>query len=154
MTIPYYTERFKDIFEGDPWFGESIEEKLKGITNKNAFINPHEGIHSIGELIAHMTYWRLPLVKQLSGDTTYKGSMESEDNWPSIERLAKKGWKKVYAEFKDTQEKIITLLAEHDNKLLKRKYSDKYTFGELIQGIIEHDIYHLGQIAITKKLIE
>lgn len=153
MTIPYFLERFKDIYEGNPWFGESIEAKLQGVTNKNAFIQPHEGVHSIGELVAHMTYWRLPLVKYLSGDTAYKGSMESEDNWPSLDRLSKKGWSKVYKEFVDTQEKIMSLLAEQDNKLLKKKYSDKYTFGQLIQGIVEHDIYHLGQIAITKKLI-
>ncbi|NJM24987.1 MAG: hypothetical protein HC859_05240 [Bacteroidia bacterium] len=69
--IQDYVNTFQTVFEGEPWFGDSIKAKLQDVTEPQAMTQP-SGQHSIAELVAHMTYWRQPLIKKLEGDLGYK----------------------------------------------------------------------------------
>lgn len=153
MTVDYFTRHFKTIMDGEPWYGESTLTKLRDITDDQAFMRPEERMHSIAELVAHMTYWRTSLVKRLEGDYDYKGSMESEHNWPGPDKLQGKGWEEILMELDATQEKIIALLPRQTESWLERIYAREYTHRDLVQGVLDHDIYHLGQIGIVKKLV-
>jgi hypothetical protein len=63
-------------------------------------------------------------------------------------------WKKGLAEFKAIHKKIITLLEKKDDLFLKEKVDyRKYNFRFLLNGLIQHNIYHLGQVAYVKKLL-
>lgn len=152
--IQHYIERFQDIYNGAPWYGETIDVKLKDISDLIAFIQPHDGAHSIAELVKHMTYWRQSLIKRLEGDEAFKGSMKSPDNWISVDSLSAMGWQKIRDEFDEAQHKIIQLLSKQNDDLLTQEYSKGKTFEYLIEGIIDHDVYHLGQIGLVKKMIE
>jgi len=49
---------------------------------------------------------------------------------------------------------MIQLIEGRDDSYLDTVFQDSgYTFKYLIEGIIQHDIYHLGQIGIVLKLI-
>jgi len=140
--------------DGEPWYGESILTKLRDVSDEEAFTRPEERIHSIAELVAHMIYWRIPLVKRLEGDSTYKGSMDSENNWTFPDKLLAKGWEEILLELDNTQEKIVELLANQNEEWLKNTYAHNYSYLDLVQGVLDHDIYHLGQIGIVKKLVK
>ena len=64
-------------------------------------------------------------------------------------------WEKGLAEFKDIHKKIVELLNQKDDKFL-REIVDyrKYNFRFLLNGLIQHNIYHIGQVAYVKKLLE
>ncbi|MBS1574421.1 MAG: hypothetical protein JST09_03875 [Bacteroidetes bacterium] len=50
---------------------------------------------------------------------------------------------------------MIQLIAGKDDSYLDTVFQDTdYNYKYLIEGIILHDIYHLGQIGVTLKLIE
>jgi hypothetical protein len=150
--IMYYVNRFNEIFNGSPWYGETFEAKVNGITDVKAFVQPFNVAHSVAEIVAHMTYWRKGLVARLEGDNTFSLSMEDADNWVSIEKLKGKGWKKIVDDFNESQNKIIHLLPRKTDDFLKDEYSKGSSYEYLIQGIIDHDIYHLGQIGLIKRL--
>ena len=58
------------------------------------------------------------------------------------------------AQFKVTHDLIIELLGTKDDKFLSGKVDYReYNFKFLLHGIIQHDIYHIGQIAYLKKLL-
>mgnify|MGYP002777408195 CR=1 FL=1 len=152
MIAPYL-QHFEAIFDGEPWFGDSFNEKLKDLTEAEAFTRPADNIHSIAELLSHCIYWRLPLIKKLEGDHQYKGSMKSEENWLPLEKLKAKGWKKLLKEWNESQRHLIALLQKTPDTFLKEPFRDGHTNTHLIDGILQHDIYHLGQIGLVRKWI-
>ena len=63
--------------------------------------------------------------------------------------------KKGLAEFKSIHKKIIALLKKKEDSFLEEKVDYRnYNFRFLINGMIEHNIYHLGQIAYLNKLLQ
>jgi hypothetical protein len=63
-------------------------------------------------------------------------------------------WKKGLAELKALNKKIIALLHKKDDDfLLEMVDYRKYNFRFLLNGMIEHTIYHLGQVAYLNKML-
>ena len=64
-------------------------------------------------------------------------------------------WEKGLKEFKKIHKEIVELLNQEDDAFLKGvvDYRD-YNFRFLLNGLIQHNIYHLGQVAYVKKLLE
>lgn len=148
--VSQFVTQFTAIYDGQPWYGDSLCKILGNITPAKAYWQPTKGSHSIAQIISHMIYWRQSLIKRLNGDLEYKPSMKSDENWKSIDQLKKTGWKSLMNSLAESQAQLLTLLAKQKDSILKQKYSDKATFQDLINGILQHDLYHTGQIAYLK----
>ena len=75
---------------------------------------------------------------------------DSEEDWPTP---LDHSYKQVLKEFDETQEKITILLKSKDRTWLSTMVpGTKFTFETLMRGIVDHDIYHIGQIALLQKL--
>lgn len=144
--------QFNTIYAGKPWYGDSITEILDQVNEKVAYWQPNQKSHSIAQLVWHMTYWRQALIKRLKGDSTYKGSMKSEANWSTPEKLKSIGWDNIRTLLAESQHELTTLLCEQKDSLLSKPYTEKASYQELIVGIIQHDLYHTGQIAYLKTI--
>lgn len=140
-----FVKRLEEIYSGEPWFGESILAKLKDVTEASAFTQPKAGEHAIAELVAHMIFWRKAALQKLMGNDAAAYTMQHPDNWPTLAALKKNGWKKLTESLRETQEALLREL--HKNHPLTDDLAAQ------VNGTIEHDIYHLGQVAIVKKLI-
>lgn len=150
--ISQYAAQFIAVYHGEPWYGDSICQILESITPAKAFWQPVRDAHSIAQLTSHMIYWRQALIKRLDNDLEYKPSMKSEDNWKSNEQLKREGWKSLKRSLDESQIQLLSLLLKQKDAILKKKYSDKATFQDLITGILQHDLYHAGQIAYLKSI--
>lgn len=150
--IAEFVSQFKSIYEGEPWFGNSMQEILKDVTDEAAFYKSNKDAHSLAQIVWHMVYWRQSLIKRLAGDITYKGSMKSEDNWSTETKLNALGWPAIRQLLHTSQQQVVELLEKQSDKLLDEAYSEKASYRELITGIIQHDLYHLGQVAYLKSL--
>lgn len=64
-------------------------------------------------------------------------------------------WEETVAHLRESQQALLEAVRifpeERFGELVPSK-TQKYTYYTLLHGIIQHDIYHLGQIAILKKL--
>jgi hypothetical protein len=50
---------------------------------------------------------------------------------------------------------LIEIIQQQKDDILSQQVRDRnYDFRKLLYGIKEHDIYHLGQIAYIKKLLQ
>jgi len=140
------------IYDGDPWYGNSIQVILNDVTEETAFWTPKKNAHSIAQLVWHMVYWRQSLIKRLAGDTGYKGSMKSEDNWSTEVKLKALRWPAIRGLLHESQQNLTELLDKQSDSLLNKPYSEKATYLDLITGIIQHDVYHIAQIAYLKSI--
>ena len=152
-SIIQYVTRFNEIYNGEPWYGENIVSKLNEVSDELAFTRPMRYVHAIAEVVAHMTYWRQSLISRLNKDESFHASVESEENWRDLLVLRAAGWKKVLSDFEESQKAIVQILSRQPASILTTEYAGGHTFEYLIQGVIDHDIYHLGQIALIRKMV-
>ncbi len=150
--------QLKDIENGTLWIGTNYNEKLNLISEKDVFIRPFPNLHSISEIISHLTVWRNETILKIK---TGKGSItdDCEDNWLTNDILVKKGWNKIISEYKDSLYELIEILRTKDDSFLNEKYfdtdfKDYFEYQFVVYGMLHHDIYHLGQLGIIIKLLK
>ena len=143
----------EDAYEGEPWFGRSIGELLSEIDESIAFEKPG-GQHSIIELIWHMATWKeftISRLKEREDKTLHH--FESED-WRELDHSDRSLLQKGKNEFERLHNELLSLLKHQEDDILTQKVKERnYDFRKLLNGIIQHDIYHIGQIAYVKKLL-
>lgn len=145
--IQHILSLLKSTFEKNAWYGPSVKEVLSDITPDLA-AHRMNNTHTIIELVAHMTAWRIFTVKKLEGDVDYKVSKEL--NFPTP-----LNWETALSGLNESQAKLIGAIQQFDSSLLHHPVPNSsyaYTFFTLLHGIIQHDIYHAAQIRLIKKL--
>ncbi|HMF71003.1 MAG TPA: DinB family protein [Flavitalea sp.] len=152
-AIKRYILQLQQIYYGDSWIDEDIEKKLRNINEENAFIKPDGYIHSVAEVVSHLVEWRKELTERLQFGRHAKLTMGSENNWRSNEILKKSGWAYLKEQLDNTQKDLIALIETKDDSFLDSKWSGEYDYDYLLVGLIQHDIYHLGQIGLIYKMI-
>jgi uncharacterized damage-inducible protein DinB len=152
--IDYLITTIHSVLEGQPWYGEPAMKILHGVDPANAYKKPNNNSHSLIELLYHMVTWAEFTLKRLEQkEETDMNAFEKLD-WRDI-NPEEHTWEKGMAQFKVTHDLIIDVLGTKDDEFLSGKvdYRD-YNFRFLLHGIIQHDIYHLGQIAYLNKLLK
>jgi len=151
--IKNFIQQLNDLQDGSSWLDENFTKKLDSITEENAFIRPIPEIHSIAELVAHLLIWRQEGIKKLQVKKS-KITSHSPENWRTNKELKEIGWEKLKSDLFKSQQEVINLIKnETDNFLLENDYVPGYSYKYLLEGWVHHDIYHLGQIGITRKLL-
>ena len=145
-------QQFKDIQSQEIWLDENFEKKIEGISADQPFHRPLPQLHSVAELISHLLEWRKESIRKLTGGGA-KLRVESPENWRTNEELRLIGWEKLKSEFYNSQTELTELIQDKTDDYLENKYDGEYTFKYLIEGLIHHDLYHLGQIGITIKFL-
>jgi len=52
----------------------------------------------------------------------------------------------------ESQALLLSVLTKQKDSIMNKKYSDKASYLDLINGILQHDLYHTGQIAYLKSI--
>lgn len=143
----------RETLDGDPWYGRSLYAILDEVDPSSAFINPGEKGHALIELLYHMIAWAQFAQSRLEEDPKREISYYEALDWREIDPVIHT-WKNGIEEFKATNKRIIELLQQKDDAYLASPVSGrKYNVGYMLHGLIQHNIYHLGQIAYVKKLL-
>ena len=146
------TKLFADLFDGGPWIDVTIMGTLDKITAKKAATKPFPPFNSIWEIVNHMISWRETVLKRIQGE-----NIESpEGNYFSyIRDRSEEAWQKTREGFRASQQQWLKELKKMKRKDLERKHDfSSHSNYELVQGILQHDAYHLGQIRLQKKLVQ
>ncbi|WP_340066829.1 DinB family protein [Ascidiimonas aurantiaca] len=153
--INHLIEQLLEIQKGKVWIGRSYENILNEIDEHVAFVRPVKDLHSVAEIISHLTLWRNEAILKIR---TGKGSKtdDCEENWLTNEKLKVKGWAKIKLEYDQSLSELTDLLKKKDDRFLDEDYYDTdfkgiYKYRFLINGMLHHDIYHLGQLGIINK---
>lgn len=141
-----------EIQEGSLWFDQCFKEKIDKLSNDEALTRPIPQVHSVAEHISHIIEWRKECLLRFNGQRT--DLMNSPDDWKDNIALRKIGWINLKHLLYESTVTLVDALQGQDDTYLETKFLDTdYNFHYLIEGIIQHDLYHLGQIGITIKLL-
>ncbi len=145
--------KLEEAFDGQPWYGESLLGKLASIDHQIVNHRAHPSKNSIARLVQHIIAWRTFAVKKLQGDTAF--DVTPETDWTDIEIKTAAEWKQLLDRLKETQQTIVGRLSATDEAFLVQQVPGReYDYQYLIEGITQHDIYHLGQIGLIVKIAE
>lgn len=152
ILISNFIRQLNELENGSLWFDQSFKDKFDNLSEEEALTRPIPQIHSVAEHVSHMLEWRKECIRR------YKGLkvdlMNSPDDWKENYELRKIGWPNLKQSLYSSRAELIDLMVDQEDAYLKTKFLDTdYDFHYLMEGIIQHDLYHLGQIGITIKLL-
>lgn len=144
--------QLNELQEGSLWFDQSFKNKLDHLNEAEALIVPLPQLHSVAEHVAHMLAWRKECISRYNGNRF--DLMNTPEDWPTNDELRKIGWQNLKQALYQSRVELIDLIQDKDDSYLLTRFQDtEYNFHYLMEGIIQHDLYHLGQIGITIKLL-
>ena len=144
--------------DGDPWYGSAVARILDGIDAPSAAAYPIKGAHSIWELVLHMTAWLNEVRRRLDGG---KHGEPVEGDWPSVGPNTEAAWKQALASLRRAHAALAQTLSATDDAGLARQVGGgqvdaagkPVSLYQTVIGILQHDTYHAGQIALLKKAL-
>ena len=139
---------------GDAWYGDSLRKILDNVTAKQAGARPISNAHSIWELVVHVEAWVKFCLGAVQGRPIPAwATMPKEEDWPAVGDTSEQAWKQAVSAFFSTHLKLVEALKTlSDDRLETTVPGRTYNFYHLFQGMIQHAVYHGGQIALLKKV--
>lgn len=142
-------EHYNAVLHGSPWHGDAIWQILDSVSVGQAAARPLPQAHTIWEIVMHMTFWESVVIKRLTGQ--HAGLVE-ELNFPAMPAPTEENWRKALDEFRASNEGFRQALQRLDPaRLNDLTAAGKRTFYGEAHGIVEHHVYHAGQIALLLK---
>lgn len=139
----------RHTFDGQPWYGTALCKLLAGVTAEKAAAHPIPGAHSIWQEVLHAISWRNVAIRLLDGETV--PPVTEDENWPKPSGDSAAAWQQTLDELARTQERFEAAITALTDERLSEKAPEKpFSFYVLVHGVIQHDAYHAGQIALLK----
>ncbi|HFA47611.1 MAG TPA: DinB family protein [Bacteroidetes bacterium] len=151
-TLEQFIQECKDFYNGSPWYGSNFCKIVNDLSPAEALAVAGNG-QSIALLLCHMVKWRKSLTIRLQGDENFRARDSDADNWPPLNTLNGEVWEATKKEFSELQEVLIEELGKREEAFLDEYFYKEKTYRYLVSGVIQHDIYHLGQISMLKQLL-
>ena len=109
VLIENIIHQLEEVQNGKLWIGSNFTRKLNQIDEQTVFTRPIKDLHSVAEIISHLTLWRKETILKIK---TGKGSKtdDCEENWLTNEKLRVKGWNSIKTEYDRTLSELIDLL--------------------------------------------
>lgn len=150
----YIIKTFESTLSGQPWFGRAVYEILGEADETKAGTKPNGTEHSMLELIWHMNTWAEFVLGSLKSRTAEDMKSIEANDWRSIDPKVHT-WKHGVEQLKATHNKIIELLNQKtdDSFLSEIVLTRQFNYRFMLNGLVQHNIYHLGQIAYIKKML-
>ena len=151
--INNYIAEFETVYNGEPWYGKSLMAVINDADLKNVFKKQKSTGHSVYEITWHLYAWRNLLVKRLNGDTKSSIEVNSKEDWPSLPKEQDiAAWKELVKKLEQNQTELIKILPKWNNGSLDKNFAGtNYSLRTFLNGQIQHDIYHIGQVALAVK---
>jgi uncharacterized damage-inducible protein DinB len=151
-------DQFKRAHDGDPWHGSPVKAILDGVTASQAATMPPNGAHSIWALVLHMTGWRNEVAERATGKPS--GEPAAGD-YPEVGDPTPARWTAALAALDASHQNLVKVVENMSDEHLWKATNDPrnrplgtgVSYYELLHGIVQHDAYHAGQIAILKKVL-
>ena len=145
-------DQIRRAFEGSAWHGDSILELLVDVNAKTAAAHPIKDAHSIWELLLHIAAWDDAVRRRIGGTAL---TLSDDQNFPPVKDTSDAAWRQAIESVKRTHNELIKAVAAFPDSRLQEQVPGKtenyYNFYYMFSGIVQHELYHAGQIALLKK---
>jgi uncharacterized damage-inducible protein DinB len=143
-------DQLRRAFDGSAWHGPSLLELLSGVDAATAAAKPLANVHSIWELVLHIAVWDRSAIVRLGGEVSQP---TGDLNFPPVGTVTRSAWLEAVSEAKRTHSELVKVVGKlSDAQLRERCPGKRYDYYHLLHGVVQHELYHAGQIAILKKV--
>lgn len=143
-------DQLRRAYEGPAFHGDAVKEILKDVTAEQANRRPVKQGHTIWELAGHIAGWHGEIGNRLKGQTAKL--LPPEENFPPVKDPSQAAWKKTLGKLDDSYRELSAIMAKFPESRLGDKVPGRdFNFYVLMHGIVQHTLYHAGQIALLKK---
>ena len=147
-------KELEEVLSGQPWYGQSVYDILSRVTFESAYEKPLPGVHNVAKIILHMLSWTEEVMDRLNGMAA--SSNPSSGDWPETGAPDEQKWQLWIDDLKLANVNLLKIIRDFPENQWQEptndtRYEQAATYEELVQGFIQHQIYHAGQIAILVK---
>jgi uncharacterized damage-inducible protein DinB len=137
-------EQINAVYGGPAWHGPALRDLLDGVSEEQAQAHPVGAAHSIIELLAHIRVWMEVAARRIGGEVIASRGVQS---WPQLGSFADEvaALERAQGRFADAVARLGT------DDLDKNVPGKKHTIYAEVHGVLQHNTYHAGQIALLKK---
>jgi uncharacterized damage-inducible protein DinB len=126
---------------------------VKGVTAAQAIARPLANAHTIWELVHHIAVWENVGRRRLEGDRAAI-EISSIEDWPPPDDTSDAAWEQAKAALARNHQALAAAVAHvPESRLHEPVLEGMSTVYVTLHGVIQHDIYHAGQIAMLKKAL-
>ncbi|MEK8181138.1 DinB family protein [Flavobacterium buctense] len=138
-------------YNGSPWIDITLTAVLENITAEQAAKKALPNGNTIWEILNHLIAWRSNVLQRVQG----KVLVTPKNNYfEPIKDTSDTAWNDTLEKLEETQTAWLKFLSDLKERDLENIYpNNEMTYYEHIQGILQHDCYHLGQIVILTKMV-
>ncbi|MFI5116584.1 MAG: DinB family protein [Terriglobales bacterium] len=141
--------QYDRVMKGAAWHGDAIWQILDGISAERAASRPLANAHNIWEIAGHMAFWEDVAARRLGG---LRAGLEEDRNFPAAPEATEANWQKTLDQFRASNRAFREALQKLDPaRLDELSAAGKRSFYDEAHGLIEHSVYHAGQIALLAK---
>jgi hypothetical protein len=145
-------DQLRRAFTGVPWHGAPLSELLTSITVKQALTRPLASGHNIWELVLHIEIYVQAAYGVVEGAAMPKIAGTPADWRPVASGDAE--WRAATDSLFQSAERLARGIEAFDDARLRDVVPGRqYDFYYLFHGIVQHSLYHGGQIAMLKRAI-
>jgi uncharacterized damage-inducible protein DinB len=161
-VVPSTAERLlgelRRSHNGDAWHGPSLAELITPVDAETAAATPIPGAHSIWELTRHITAWAREVGDRLSGQAPGRPAM---GDWPPIPSTGAACWEAAQIDLRSAHGELLGAVASFPSarwdapvgSAADAIWGTGLTFAAMVNGLVQHNAYHGGQIALLLRAI-
>ncbi|MFW6078135.1 MAG: DinB family protein [Gemmatimonadota bacterium] len=144
--------QLRNAFEGGAWHGPAVWEILGDVTAEEAAGRPLADAHSVWEIVLHVATWLDAVRRRLGGEAYVPSEAE---NWPSVpEETSDAAWAGARDRLSAAYEALRQALEDVGDADLDRPVAGQaYDVYFMLHGVVQHTLYHAGQLMILKKAV-
>ena len=150
-------DKLLTIWVGKPWYGASSKAIHGDISAAEASARPIVGVQNIWETTLHMIAWTEEAASRVRGN---EARAPERGDWPPMPDATTELWHETIAQLGAARQELLDALEKvHEEDLYTQVPlaqgidESRNTRAQTASGLLEHDIYHLGQIALLKKTL-
>ncbi|OCX51286.1 hypothetical protein BEL04_14720 [Mucilaginibacter sp. PPCGB 2223] len=142
---------------GHAWYGEPVYHIIDGLSFESAYETLPGASHSIAAILMHMLSWTQEVTSRMQGNIAAE---PAPGDWPDVGQPGEQALQQLVSDFKLANVALLQLINDYpEDKWCtpvndpRRIYSGyEASYEALVVGLIEHHIYHAGQIVLINKL--
>lgn len=146
-----------EVLQGNPWYGPSVYKIIEQVSFEAAFEKPPGSVHSIAGILLHMISWTEEVIDRLNG---LPSQVPSSGDWPDPGTPDEQKWQNYVSDLKLVNVNLLGIIQNFP----KEQWNDHVTgtvendpgttFEALVKGLIQHHIYHSGQVSLLLRIID
>jgi uncharacterized damage-inducible protein DinB len=141
-------DAYREVTIKGAWYGPTIAELLANISPELTTKAPAPGAHTISELLQHLLLWNERT--RSTSESTPMPKWEAEKEWAE----SAIPWNELVGRWNQSRDLLEERMRNFPvEDLGKQTPGRNYPYEFLLRGIVQHTIYHGGQIAMVLSMV-